>query len=187
MMLKTLVAHRVKRAHAMSRALVLLLLLMAAEARAEEPWRIGVSTGPAVFRVNGTTMGDGLKLGASARLDAGYRVMDAIAVGAHLGIAFLEAKYSNSIAGPMTYAPFEAGLAAQLVIANRVAISPWGGILDTAESRFFAAGVTLGFDLLERSHDRIGAIVAFTTARENFRSNPETYDSIGAGIAYRYW
>jgi hypothetical protein len=172
---------------AMSRTVVLLLLLMSAEARGEGPWGIAAGAGPAGFRVDGTPLGDGLKLGASARLDAGYRVVDSVAVGAHLGIAYVEAKYSNSIAGQMTYVPFELGVGVQLVIVDRVLIAPWAGLLDTAEARLYAAGVALGYDVLERGRDRISAVATFTTARESFRDYPETYNSIGVGVAYRYW
>ena len=54
-------------------------------------------------------------------------------------------------------------------------------------ARFWAGGVTVGFDVIEREHERFTVVASFTNARENFGSYPETYDAFGAGIAYRYW
>jgi hypothetical protein len=177
----------------MFRVVALLILLTSADAHADGRWSVAFGGGPAVFRVGGTTelvdgsKHDGVKLGATARLDAGYRVADKVAFGTHLGLSYVEAKYTRSIAGPTTYVPFELGLGAQLTIVDRLLVAPWAGQIDMSGARFWAGGITVGFDVVEGAHERLTVVASFTNARENFRSYPETYDAFGAGIAYRYW
>lgn len=177
----------------MLRVVALLILLASADAHADGSWSVAFGGGPAVVRVGGTpelldgSKHDGIKLGATARLDAGYRIADKVAFGTHLGLAYAEAKYTRSIAGQTTYVPFELGLGAQLTIVDRLLVAPWAGEIDMSGARFWAGGITVGFDVIEGAHERLTVVVSFTNARESFRANPETYDAFGAGVAYRYW
>lgn len=132
------------------------------------------------------------RLGASARLNAGYRVADSLALGAHLGIAYVNgARYENYLGGSATSAPLEAGIGAQLVIADRVQVAPWIGFLDTAATRFRACGIDLGFDVIVRGHDRLSAVATFATAGNvgfGFTDNSSQADhTFAGGLAYRYW
>jgi hypothetical protein len=175
----------------MSRALLLLLVLASADARAEAPWRIAIGGGPAFQRVTGGMVSPDFKLGASARLDAGYHVLDSTAVGAtlgaHLGIGYVrahEVDLARYIDVDTTYFPFEVGVGAQLVIADRLLIAPWIGMLDLKERRFHAGGVGLGFDVDVRGHDRITAMATFTRAPGD---HGDSFNSVGVGVGYRYW
>jgi hypothetical protein len=176
----------------MVRTVVLLLVLMSATARAEGPWGVALGAGPAVHRVIGGTVWPGqFMLGASARLDAGYRVIDStavgVAVGPHFGIAYARAREIDGVIDAevdATYIPFEMGLGAQVVIAERLRVAAWGGMIDLRQGRFGAWGVDLGFDIVVRGQDRVSAVATCTRAEGPLGYS---YDSIGAGVAYRYW
>lgn len=186
-------AHDVNVSTEMFRVVALLILLTSADAHADGRWSVAFGGGPAVFRVGGTpeladgSQHGGVKLGATARLDAGFRVADKVAFGTHLGLAYVEAKYSRSVAGPTTYVPFELGLGAQVTIGDQLLVAPWVGPIDMSGRSFLAAGITVGFDMIERAHERLAVVASFTHAREHLRSYPATYDAFSVGIAYRYW
>ena len=171
----------------------MLLLLTSAEARADGPWVITLGAGPELNRevFVFTATGNDFRLGASARLDAGYHFATAHAsvangaIGVHLGIAYIQTRpfIDGPVVGP-TVIPLEAGLGAQLVLADRVLIAPWAGLVDLSQYRFYAYGIELGYDVLVRGRDRLCAVATFTRAPGN---NGVSYTSIGAGVAYRYW
>jgi hypothetical protein len=171
----------------MYRAVLLLLLVPAAEARAEGPWNIALGAGPAVhLRRYEYAAANDYTIGASARLDAGYRFLPSLAVGSHIGIAYTRGPVESGPEQRETYyVPFELGVGAQIVIADRALIAPWAGFLDIAGHGTLAGGTEVGYDLIVRGHDRVSGVATLTWAHQLHAS--VTYVSIGAGIAYRYW
>jgi hypothetical protein len=127
-------------------------------------------------------------LGATARLDVGYRVSSAVALGTHLGIAFvrLPTLYPRGNQDPETssYVPLEAGLGAQVLIADRALVSPWFGAHELHGSRLLAVGLQVGYDINVRAHDRISAVASVTLAP---RDTGNGYQSLVIGMAYRCW
>src|SRR5690348_2860500 len=171
----------------MRRVVAVVILLASAEAHAEGPWQATIGGGPAAQRVTGRSENDVL-FGATARLDVGYRVSNAVALGTHLGIGFvrLPTLYPRDIQDPETsnYAPLEAGLGAQVLIADRALVSPWVGANELHGVRLLAVGMQLGYDVKVREHDRVSAIASITVAP---RENREGYQSLVLGMAYRCW
>jgi hypothetical protein len=171
----------------MFRIVALVIVLASADAHAEGPWMATISGGPAAQRVTGRSENDVL-LGATARLDVGYRVSNSVALGPHLGIGFvrLSTLYPRNNQDPETsnYVPLEGGLGAQVLIADRALVSPWVGANELHGVRLVAVGLQLGYDVVVREHDRISAIASITVAP---RENREGYQGLVLGMAYRCW
>jgi hypothetical protein len=177
---------------AMFRAVVIALVLVAANARADGPWGVVLAAGPALQRDTAGRVDPSFTLGASASLDAGYRFLDSEAVGAalgeHLGISYVRStEYGGD--GPQdapvdtTSFPIALGLSTQLVIADRFQVAPWGGFVFMEGGRFNAGGVEVGFDIAVHGAERLSAVATYVRAG-HIGFGLET---IGVGIGYRYW
>jgi hypothetical protein len=157
-----------------------------AEARAEGPWNIAVGGGPAVhLRRYEYSAANDWAVGASARLDAGYRFARRLAVGPHLGIDYMREPAASALDRDRYYVPFELGVGAQVVIADRAMIAPWAGIGDIGDARPLAGGVDFAYDISVCGHDRVSAVAMLMVAHQPHISG--THISSGAGIAYRFW
>jgi hypothetical protein len=180
-------AHCLNSKPGVVRLVVLLLLLTSAQVRAEGPWVVTLGAGPAEHRVGGRR--SDFMLGASSRIDAGYRVVDTAAFGAglgvHLGVGYMRSDDIDSQGCGATCEPFDFGFSAQLLIADRVLVVPWAGYLDIGLYRNRAAGVELGYDFRVCDRNRLTAVATYT--RSPGLSASHTYDGIGVRIAYRYW
>lgn len=164
----------------MSRCAVLFLLLFASEARAEGPWSVLFGAGPAwQHRLDYSAM-DTYTLGASSRLDVGYRVAEPLAIGVHLGIDFMR-YVDNTVAAPTAiHVPFELGLGTQFGFARRFVVAPWLG----KQEGDSVIGSEAAFDLDARGPHRLSV---FASVRRAYRSYGNNWSSFCVGLAWRYW
>jgi hypothetical protein len=168
-------------------AAVAMLLLFANQARAEGPWSVLFGAGPALQHRIDYSPGDAYTLGASVRLDAGYRVAAPVAIGVHLGIDVL--RETDALGGSpdsttVIHVPFELGIGAQLGFAGRFMVAPWIGELDLVDERPLVIGSDLAFDLEKRDSDRLSALASVMSAH---RTGGESWSSFSIGLAWRYW
>ena len=164
----------------MFRLAAVVLLLAATQARAESPWSVLVGAGPALQHRVDYSPGDSYTLGASARLDVGYRVAAPLALGAHLGVDLLREDDTTTV----THVPFELGVGAQVGLAERFLVAPWLGKLDLVDQRPLAIGTELAFDLSARGPDRLSVLASLLWAH---RPSGDSWSSFSVGLAWRYW
>jgi hypothetical protein len=180
-------------------ALLLLLVVATAPARAESPFVATVGLGVATGKVTASQLTADTELGGGLLIDVGYRVHPSLAIGVHVAATYLRLGDPNPSMG---FVPIELGLSAQYVIAEQVWIAPSIGIEDDQlahqtdqyvmldRARTLALGLAVGVDLARDRAHRVGLFGAlahssYTAPMTEVAS--QTFTALIVGVAVRYW
>jgi hypothetical protein len=188
-------------------AALVLVLAWPGHARADGPIAVAVALGPSAERLANSDVtyydnDNGYRATTTLHLDLGYRIEAIAALGIHVGLsrsANLGTGDTSSDGQRAGYAPFEAGFGGTWVMADRLWIAPWVGVLDilptssgSIPDRSLAFGFDAGVDLYQDTGHRVGVFAGLTHSGDwtytPFSENPSNgYTAVTIGAAYRYW
>jgi hypothetical protein len=164
---------------------VLLLVLASGHASAERP--VGVRVGLGVTAKHSDDFySPATRYGPGLQADVGYRVLNELALGIHVGLTRHQVTYHepgdfidpDGSAHKFVHSPLRLGIGAQWSV-DRFWLAPWVG---RDEGLAFGLGSAVDVGSGPSGH-RIG--VYLDVARSTERSHSNVYGS--AGLAYRYW
>lgn len=163
------------------------LLVLAADVRAESPWVLQAGAGVGVHRTRAEypdAPEARFSFGPGMQLDAGYRVHRIAAIGIHLGAQVIEAPKHLAIDRyeHRTYVGIETGLSGSIAF-ERVTLTPWLGLQSLHSKRYQAGGLSAAFDVRTSGHESI-ALFASIVANRGW---PISDTGVLVGVAYRSW